>query len=231
MKKDFDFIRSEMQFSRQVGLFILEDKPMVKDGLRQWLKTDTHYRIKHCSLNWEEIKVAMKEDENAILITSVKFVKEILKDLAGLMNIKVVCFCENTFDIQSENIFNSNILGIMNYTVEKSEFLNGLRNVSEGKLFISTRIMQSAYSEGIFSSTLSEPGNLTRREQEVVTLISLGYSDKEIGEILHLSKRTIDGYRNNLLVKFNARNSAHLIRFAINQHMILPDEEMKNLVF
>jgi DNA-binding NarL/FixJ family response regulator len=134
-------------------------------------------------------------------------------------------------EIKTENIFNSNILGIMNYTVEKGEFLNGLRNVAEGKLFISTRIMQSAYSDSVFSQPSMEGGSMTKREQEVVTLISLGYSDKEIGEILHLSKRTIDGYRNNLLNKFNARNSAHLIRFAIDNHLLLPDEELKNSVF
>lgn len=61
---------------------------------------------------------------------------------------------------------------------------------------------------------------LTKREKQVLKLISLGYNNKEIGEKLFLSHKTIDNYRTNLLLKFNAKNSANLIMLAIKYKQI-----------
>ncbi len=52
---------------------------------------------------------------------------------------------------------------------------------------------------------------VSRREAEILTLMSDGYTSKEIGRILFLSNLTVDKHKSNLLAKFNARNSAHLV--------------------
>ncbi len=56
---------------------------------------------------------------------------------------------------------------------------------------------------------------LTRREREVLELISEGLTNSEIGEKIFVSTLTVDTHRKNLLVKLGARNSAALIRIAL----------------
>jgi DNA-binding NarL/FixJ family response regulator len=228
MKKDFERGLAPQEENDHFFIFIYEEKPVIRDGIRQWLKNEQQYKIISCNNQWEDIFALMTEHGKAILITSIRAVKPLFREIRDISWLKVICFCESTHELRQEKVFDANILGIINYTAERLEFLQCLRNVSEGKLYISTRIMQSAYKDGIFVHSHNDgPATLSKREQEVVTLISLGYSDKEIGELLHLSKRTIDGYRNNLLSKFNARNSAHLIRFAIDNNLLLPIEKLK----
>jgi len=61
---------------------------------------------------------------------------------------------------------------------------------------------------------------LTDREQEVLELICKGMSNAEIGKFLGVSVRTVDGHRSNLLEKTGAKNSPHLVMFAIKNGLI-----------
>lgn len=61
---------------------------------------------------------------------------------------------------------------------------------------------------------------LSDREIEVLKLLCDQHTNKEIAEILHLSPRTIDTYRENLFVKTGAKNIVGIVRYAINNHLI-----------
>jgi DNA-binding NarL/FixJ family response regulator len=61
---------------------------------------------------------------------------------------------------------------------------------------------------------------LTEREQEVLDLICKGMSNTEISKFLGLSARTVDGHRAHLLEKTGAKNSPHLVMFAIKNGLI-----------
>ena len=55
---------------------------------------------------------------------------------------------------------------------------------------------------------------ITRREREVLQLIANGYSSKEIAHKLFISTHTATNHRKNLITKFDAKNTAHLIKIA-----------------
>jgi len=59
--------------------------------------------------------------------------------------------------------------------------------------------------------------DLTDREQEVLEALFTGSSTKEIAEALFVSHHTIDSHRKNLINKFEARNSVHLIYLALQK--------------
>lgn len=61
---------------------------------------------------------------------------------------------------------------------------------------------------------------LTKREQEVVLLLSNGLSNAQIGDRLHLSPRTVEKYVSSLLDKTDTSNRAELMRFAIDHHWV-----------
>jgi len=61
---------------------------------------------------------------------------------------------------------------------------------------------------------------LTRREEEVLSLICRQYTSEEIGEKLFISVKTVNGHRNNLLEKTNARNTAGLVIFALKNNLV-----------
>jgi DNA-binding NarL/FixJ family response regulator len=61
------------------------------------------------------------------------------------------------------------------------------------------------------------PSSLTPREDEVIRLVAVGHSNKEIGEKLEISVKTVETHRANAMAKLGLRSRAALVRFALNE--------------
>jgi PAS domain S-box-containing protein len=66
----------------------------------------------------------------------------------------------------------------------------------------------------------TEHPEITPREKEVLNYICHGYSNTQIGELLNLSSRTVEGHRNRLLKKASCKNSVCLAVFAVRNRLI-----------
>lgn len=76
----------------------------------------------------------------------------------------------------------------------------------------------SLTKEGNGESSVQD--QLTRREWEVLNLLTEGLSNNQIGEQLHLSPRTVEKYVSSLLRKTITNNRAELVRFAVKHHLV-----------
>ncbi len=63
---------------------------------------------------------------------------------------------------------------------------------------------------------------LSPREQEVLKLIAEAHTNREIGAILHLSEKTVESHRGNLLRKLGMRDRVQLVRYAIRRGLVEP---------
>jgi DNA-binding NarL/FixJ family response regulator len=101
-----------------------------------------------------------------------------------------------------------------------AEIEAAITNVAEGKNFFSQEIL-TGILKGISKRNLPPRTNeLSEREQEVLYQICKGLSNQEIADVLHISKRTVDKHRENILLKSGSRNTAGLVMFAIKNGII-----------
>ena len=94
------------------------------------------------------------------------------------------------------------------------EVIEGIVTVSQGEQFLCHEIdlfLKKKTDNQIF---------LTPRETELLRLIVEGFTNQEIAEKLFLGVETINSYRKNLLFKLNARNTAVLVKIAIENKLI-----------
>ncbi len=70
------------------------------------------------------------------------------------------------------------------------------------------------------SSYLIKAEDLTKREKEVLRMIAEERTNAEIADRLFISKRTVDSHRKHLLEKTGAKNTAGLVRFAIDHELV-----------
>ena len=63
---------------------------------------------------------------------------------------------------------------------------------------------------------------LTPREQEVVKLVAEAHTTEEIAGLLHISRRTVDRHRENILAKLGMRDRVELTRYAIRHGLVEP---------
>jgi len=100
---------------------------------------------------------------------------------------------------------------------DTSEILEAIKQIISGNSYISQSVADLL--KGKFSSNSDLP-ILTRREVEVLKLIADGLTNQEIAEKLFISSWTVDSHRKNLLLKFNAKNTAILVKTAVTSGII-----------
>ncbi|MCP9455973.1 MAG: response regulator transcription factor [Nitrospira sp.] len=64
------------------------------------------------------------------------------------------------------------------------------------------------------------PEELTAREQEILELIWAGYKNKEIGQRLKISVKTVEAHRSNMMKKLRVSNTAQLLKTAIENGLL-----------
>ncbi len=94
------------------------------------------------------------------------------------------------------------------------ELLEGISTVALGERFLCHEIDLLLKRQQYNTIWLSE------RERQLLRLICEGYTNPEIAEAIFLSPETIKGYRKNLLFKLGAKNTASLVKIAIEQKLI-----------
>ncbi len=84
--------------------------------------------------------------------------------------------------------------------------------------------MKQKTSPKAAKTLLNDENELSEREIEVLKLISLQKTAKEIGEMLYITTRTVEGHKNNLFIKTGAKNIAGLVVYAIQNDIISIDQ-------
>jgi two-component system response regulator NreC len=97
-----------------------------------------------------------------------------------------------------------------------TELLDAVRLAASGEAYVSPRV---ASELDALERTINHDG-LTPRETEVLRSTALGYTSAEIGQKLHLSRRTIETHRANIHRKLGLATRAELVQFALRRHLI-----------
>jgi DNA-binding NarL/FixJ family response regulator len=100
------------------------------------------------------------------------------------------------------------------------DLVDAVRAAARGEPFLTPAAQQTLIRD--FVERGEQPSELTPREQEVVKLIAEAHTNKEIAEILHLSEKTVESHRANVLQKLGMRDRVELVRYAIRHGLVEP---------
>jgi len=115
--------------------------------------------------------------------------------------------------------------GAAGYVLKKEadQFLvDALRAVTRGEPFLTNAAQRALVRDWMADDSTGPTEPLTPREQEVLKLIAEAHTNREIGEILHLSEKTVESHRANLLRKLGMRDRVELVRYAIRRGLVEP---------
>lgn len=123
-----------------------------------------------------------------------------------------------------EEMLQAGALGYLLKNIGKEELVKAIENISQEKGYFSdeilvmvTRKVFNARQENKEKTILD---SFTKRELEVLQLVSQGHSNADIAEKLKISPRTVGGHRNNMLSKSGLKNTAALVSFALKNNVI-----------
>lgn len=201
---------------------IIEDHPIVSDSLSHLLSTSdlklqcTEVTSAHDGLAWLNGNKAdiILLDINLPDMSGIEFCT-IAKSRFADLKILAITSIEQRHVV--DHMLAAGASGFILKSSDTSEILKAVNLVLAGGQYISNSV--SELLKGKTNSGNDLPV-LTRREVEVLKLIADGLTNQEIAEKLFISTWTVDSHRKNLLLKFNAKNTAILIKTAITSGII-----------
>jgi DNA-binding NarL/FixJ family response regulator len=119
--------------------------------------------------------------------------------------------------------------GYLPKNVDKETLILAIRAVYSGTKFFNEAISNLIFED--FYKTQREPNSqprkvssdLSKRENEVLKLITSGKNNQEVAELLFISTKTVETHKANILEKLGLRNTAELVKYAIKHNLISLD--------
>jgi two-component system nitrate/nitrite response regulator NarL len=105
-------------------------------------------------------------------------------------------------------------------TAGREEFLRAIRDVAEGRQYISPAAKDLLLASITGRDSHTGPPRLTRRERDVLKLIVAGRTTNHIAAELFISSNTVETHRRNLLQKLGLPNAAALVRYAVEHGLV-----------
>lgn len=104
-----------------------------------------------------------------------------------------------------------------------TELLTAIRTVHNGGIFLHpqhAQLLLKVKNSPEPPAAADPLADLSEREVEVLRLIALGHSNREIAEMLHISVKTVETYKARMMEKLNLIGRAALVRFALGQGLL-----------
>jgi DNA-binding NarL/FixJ family response regulator len=202
-----------------IRVFIVDDHPMVIEGLSAMLRDQPEIELAGFATNAasclgffvnQSADVVLMDinlpDKNGIELCALVKAKSPKAKIIALSNFDQLSYVERMKD--------SGASGYLLKNTPLAELMEAIQTISKGGAW--WNYLENFTDQMEAKSVML----LTRREKEVLNLIADGLTNVEIADKLFVSASTVDSHRKNLISKLNVKNTAAMVRFALENKLI-----------
>jgi DNA-binding NarL/FixJ family response regulator len=220
-----------MPDQNEIKVLLADDHVLIRHGIKKIIKANEELRVVGEASSGEELMGFLETLEVDLIILDIAMPGiGGMETLGKVKNrypwIKILML---TMYKNKQYFYNAMAAGADGYLMKDdsdSELLVAIDKVLSGKSYISP-FMAEDFADDVISMYRNERRSpfqeLTRREKEILQLVVKGLTSKQMAEHLHLSQRTVDHHRSNLLRKFNRKNSVEMVNYAVRNGFVSPE--------
>ncbi len=215
-----------------INIFITDDHPLAIKGLENMLHPYPQFNITGTFYNSKMLLAGLKEQQPDIILLDILLPDAEGKDLAKLIidqyrQIKIIAITSLDAPSHVKAMMRSGCSGYLLKNTDQESLVEAIETVYNGREYIEKSLREQMLDNMIRYKKKQDKSNihtkvphLTQREREVLLLLVDEYSNQEIADQFHLSVRTVEGYRMNLMQKFEAKTLLSLFKTAIEMGIL-----------
>ena len=208
---------------------IVEDHRLFREGLKSLLADKPDFEmVGEAGDGLEAIRCIRKHQPNLVLL-DLSMPKmngiSVMREIKGQYpEIKILALTIHESDQYVLEAFDAGADGYCLKDAGRNELRVAVDSVLQGKRYISPSISENVL-EGYLTGrkklkSKTSWDTITPREREVLKLLGEGYQNKEISDMLHISVKTVEKHRANIMNKLDLHNAAALTAYAIDQGLV-----------
>jgi DNA-binding NarL/FixJ family response regulator len=205
-----------------IRVFIVDDHPVVIEGIHSLLQNEKDIAWVGQAMNAQSCLGFFVNNTADVVLMDISMPGMDGVELCAVMKEKypgIFILGLSSFNqgIYIKKMLENGASGYILKNSSKEDLIKAIHSVNEGSIFINGEVAESLREHeraGKFQLPV-----LTPREKEILQLISEGYTNPQIAEKIFLSPFTVDSHRKNLLAKLGVKNTATLIKLAVERHL------------
>jgi len=215
--------------SGRLRILIVDDHPIVRQGLRQTLgdAPDIH-EIGEAAHGPEAIDLVRQSHWDAVVLDiglpgrgGIDILKEIKHERPRLPVLILSMHPEDQYAIRA---LRAGAAGYITKETAPEKLLDAIRKITKGGRFISAELAERLAVELTTVMPGAPHASLSDREFEVLRLIGSGLSVGDIADRLVLSVKTVSTYRGRVLDKMRMKNNAELMQYVLTNRLADPTQ-------
>lgn len=208
-----------------IRVIIVDDHEIFRSGLKMVINKLGYAKVVAEAGDGLEFLSVLEQEETDIvlmdiempLMNGVEATKRAIEKHPALKVIALTMFKEDAYISQ---MIEAGVKGFLIKNIRKEVLDRALQAVFNGKTYYSEELWDYFTKSITKEEKPAIDLSLTRREIEVLQLLAEGLCNKEIGDRLFVSERTIVGHKSNLMAKTNTKNTVSLLAYAIRNGLI-----------
>jgi DNA-binding NarL/FixJ family response regulator len=204
-----------------ITVFIIDDHQMIIEGIYSLLMNERDIEWLGSAKSPKDLMHSLKTRQPDVLLMDINLpeksgldlCKEVKEQYPG---INIVGLSTSFQASVIRKMKDNGASGYLLKDASRQEIVTALHEVSQGREYVSFSVAEILKRK----TPADQLPVLTKREKEVLEFIADGLTNQEIAAKLFLNSTTVDSHRKNMLTKFNAKNTAALVKIAVSNHLI-----------
>ena len=211
---------------KTIRLLLADDHLIIIDGIKLMLKKNAEFEIVAEAKNGLEVLTFLRNNPDSIDVilmdinmpemNGIEATQLISKEFPKIKILALTMHAEETY---ITNMIKAGALGYILKESGVSELIMAINAVAAGDKYYSNEV-SVVMINSLMNNDKPKISELSQREEEVLSHIATGATNKEVGDILCISGRTVETHRRNILGKLDIRNTAEMIRYAFENNLI-----------
>lgn len=215
----------------KIRIHLADDHQVLIDGMKTLLNTVENFEVVGFSLDGNTIFEEVTNNKSHILVLDISMPNkdgiEVMKEFSakGFPCKVIVLSSYDDLKIIKE-VMKLGASGYLTKQCAGESIVEAIQFVNNGQEYFCNTVREKIFNTAtkdnikLIKNKSNALALLTEREIEVITLIALEYSGKEISEHLFISSNTVETHRKNIMKKLKAKNTISLVKYAIKNKLI-----------
>ena len=220
-----------MNKHQQIKVFIADDHPIVLQGVSCVLSNRPEFQVVGMAASGDELSKKMLHAKPHVLLLDLNmpgkdFYENIKWAKKNAPSVKILAYSSYHTPDLVRSLVHDGVAGFLPKSATPAEITDAIQSVFQGEIHV-TMVAAHAQTDATPVTAHALPTDdfrkrlaLSRREQEILVLISSGLSSQRIGQTLYISKHTVETHRKNILRKLDFNSSTELVKFAVQQRLV-----------
>ena len=208
---------------KKIRVLLADDHKIVRDGLKALVdRCDDMEVVAEAECGRKAVSLARKHNPEIVImdismpnLNGIDATRQILEEIKG---VKVIALSMHSDRQYVDGMLRAGVSGYLLKDCAADELIQCIRFVLTGRVCLSpgiTGFLVNEYIQPAKGQVLADRTELSAREREVLQLIAEGRSTKDIADALHISIKTVESHRKNIMEKANLHTVAELTKYAI----------------